>query len=104
MAGYVEVSRNDIRRLAKFLGLTVRQFEEQHIVEVTRKKEKLIKSAYDTCPFLADDRRCSVYAARPKNCRDYVCWDQHDNTVYDYARFLQVPLKQLRKREAQEKA
>lgn len=103
MAGYVEVSRNDIRRLAKFLDLTVRHFEERHIVEITRKKEKLIKSGYDTCQFLATDRRCSVYEARPKNCRDYVCWDQPDNTVYDCARFLQIPLKQLRKREADEK-
>lgn len=103
MAGYVEVSQNDIRRLAKFLGVTARHFEEDHIVEITRKKEKLIKSAYDTCQFLATDRRCSVYDARPKNCREYVCWDQPDNTVYDYARFLQIPLKRLRKREADEK-
>ena len=32
MAGYVRVSRADIRRLAKFLGMTVRAFEETHIV------------------------------------------------------------------------
>jgi Fe-S-cluster containining protein len=102
MAGYVEVSRNDIRRLAKFLGLTVREFEEKHIVEVTRKGERLIKSGYDTCQFLAGNRRCGVYEARPKNCRDYVCWDQHDETVYDFARFFQTPVKQLREAEKQE--
>ena len=38
-AGYVEVSRNDIRRLAKFLGLTVREFEVRHIVERNRKAQ-----------------------------------------------------------------
>jgi Fe-S-cluster containining protein len=103
LAGYVEVSRADIRRLAKFLGLTVREFEERHIVERTRKGEKLIKSGYDTCQFLQDDRRCGVYPARPKNCREYVCWDQPDTTVYDYARFFQLPVKRLRKLEQQEK-
>ena len=39
-------------------------FEEQHIVKVTRKGKKLIKSGYDTCQFFADDRSCSVYEAR----------------------------------------
>ena len=57
MAGYVEVSRNDIRRLAKFLGLTVRAFEERHIVERTRKGSKRIKTGTGTCQFLGADRR-----------------------------------------------
>ena len=99
MAGYVEVSRQDIRRLAKFLGLTVRQFEERHIVEVTRKGEKLIKQDFDTCQFLGSDRKCTVYAARPKDCREYVCWDQDDETVYGYASFVQYSTAKLRKIE-----
>ena len=37
-AGYVEVTVRDIRRLAKFLGLTVRAFEAKHIVETTRRE------------------------------------------------------------------
>jgi uncharacterized protein len=102
MAGYVEVSRADIRRLAKALGLSVRQFEEKHIVETTRKREKLIKSGYDTCQFLAPDRTCTVYEARPKNCRGYVCWDQDDTTVYDYAKFFQLEVGQLRALEEPE--
>jgi Fe-S-cluster containining protein len=103
MAGYVEVSRNDIRRLAKFLGVTVRQFEAQHLVEVTRKGEKLIKSGFDTCQFLAADRTCTVYAARPENCRGYVCWDQDDTTVFDYAKFFQLPVTALREMDAAER-
>ncbi len=104
MAGYVEVSRADIRRLAKALGLTVRQFEAKHIVEITRRRKKLIKSGYDTCQFLAADRTCSVYSARPKNCREYVCWDQDDTTVYDYASFFQRAVADLRASEAVEQA
>ena len=104
MAGYVEVRRNDIRRLAKHLGLTVREFEEKHVVEKTRKGEKLIKSEYQTCQFLAADRRCSVYGARPTDCRGYVCWDHEDTILYDTARFLQMSIPKLRKREKQEAA
>jgi Fe-S-cluster containining protein len=89
VAGYVETRRADIRRLAKHFGLTVAEFEAKHIVEKTRKGEKLIKSAGDTCQFLGDDRRCTVYSARPRDCREYVCWDQYDSTVYDFAFFYQ---------------
>lgn len=102
LAGYVEVRRADIRRLAKHLGLTVREFEEKHIVEKTRKGEKLIKSGDRTCQFLGADRRCTVYSARPRDCREYVCWDQDDTTVYDFARFLQLPVAKLRRSDAKE--
>jgi len=104
LAGYVEVRGSDIRRLADHLGLTVREFEEKHIVEVTRKGEKLIKSGYDTCQFLDADRRCSVYSARPRDCREYVCWDQYDQTVYDFAHFYQKAVAALKRTEAQKKA
>ena len=104
MAGYVEVSQADIKRLAKFLGLSVRTFEERHIVERTRKGGKRIKSGYDTCQFLGEDRMCTVYEARPKDCRGYVCWNQADRTVYEYARFFQTPPAALREEEKKEKS
>lgn len=104
LAGYVEVRRADIRRLAKHLGLTVTEFEKRHIVEVTRKGEKLIKSGYNTCQFLADDRRCTVYAARPKDCQEYICWDQHDSTVYDFAYFYQSAIAAQKRAEKKKEA
>lgn len=103
MAGYVSVSRADIRRLARFLGLTVAQFEAKHIVEKTRKGEKRIKSGYDTCQFLKSNRLCGVYEARPKDCRGYVCWDQEDDTVFRFAQVHQLPVRAIRKMEAEER-
>jgi len=102
LAGYVGVRRADIRRLAKHLGLTVREFEAKHIVEKNRKGEKLIKTADTTCQFLGDDRRCTVYPARPRDCREYVCWDQDDSTVYDFARFFQLPIAKQKRQEKKE--
>lgn len=103
MAGYVSVSRADIRRLAKFLNLTVPEFEAKHIVEKTRKGEKRIKSGYDTCQFLQPNRLCGVYEARPKDCRGYVCWNQEDDTVFRFAQIYQLPVKKVRKLEAAER-
>jgi uncharacterized protein len=99
MAGYVRVSRDDIRRLAKHLDLSVPEFEKRHIVETTKKGEKRIKEGFKSCQFLTEDRMCGVYTARPTDCRGYVCWNQEDETVYDYAVFLQEGIGKLRDRE-----
>ena len=102
MAGYVEVSNYDIRRLARHLRLTVSQFEEKHVIHVTRAGKKRIKDELTTCQFLGEDRGCTVYSARPTNCRGYVCWDQDDKTVYEFARFHQMSMEALRKKEDDE--
>jgi Fe-S-cluster containining protein len=104
MAGYVEVSNYDIRRLARHLGLTVGEFEEKHVVHVTRAGKKRIKDELTSCQFLGADHACTVYSARPTNCRGYVCWDQDDKTVYEFARFNQLAIADLRKKEAEEAA
>jgi Fe-S-cluster containining protein len=102
MAGYVEVSPSDIRKLSRFLGISARAFEAKHIVHVTRAGRKRIKAGYETCQFLGSDRRCTVYPARPADCRGYFCWEQNDPTVYEYARFVQTPVRRLRAEEAAE--
>jgi Fe-S-cluster containining protein len=99
MAGYVRVGREDMRRLAKHLGLTVTEFQRRHVLEVTRQGEKRIKEGFKSCQFLTEDRLCGVYEARPSDCRGYVCWNQEDETVYDYAVFLQEGIATLRNRE-----
>lgn len=99
MAGYVNVSRDDIRRLAKHLGITPGDFEKRHLKEVTKQGEKRIKEGYKTCQFLGENHLCSVYDARPHVCRGYVCWNQPDETVYDFAVYLQTGVAKLRERE-----
>ena len=99
MAGYVRVGRDDMRRLAKHLKISVADFEKRHVVEVSNQGEKRIKEGFKTCQFLTGDHRCGVYEARPHDCRGYVCWNQPDETVYGYAVFLQNDVAKLRERE-----
>ena len=99
MAGHVNVSKHDIRRLARYLGLTVEQFEAKHIVARTANHRKRIKAGNETCQFLGNDRSCTVYEARPFNCRLYVCWYEPDKTVYEFAALAQLPLGKLRRSE-----
>jgi Fe-S-cluster containining protein len=99
MAGQVEVSVRDIRRLAKHLELSVPQFEEKHVMKASRRGPKCIKVAYETCQFLGDNHSCTVYEARPRNCSGYVCWDQPDDTVYGFASLAQLPAGAMRRLE-----
>ncbi len=99
IAGYVEVSEYDIRRLAKFLGLTKSEFEAKHIVERTRRGKKHIKAEFETCQFLDARRRCTVYEARPTDCRGYHCWDAEDLSIYRAAAFIQLPIRAQQKED-----
>jgi Fe-S-cluster containining protein len=72
-------------------------------VKINRKGEKLIKLGYSACQFLAEDRRCSVYPARPKDCQDYYCWEQEDTTVFDFAQFLHLSPAEVRRWEQEQK-
>jgi len=97
MAGQVEVTLSDVRRLASHLGLSTSEFDEKHIVRAKRGGRRLIKTEDETCQFLGDDRTCTVYRARPANCRGYVCWDQDDKTVYGFASMAQLSVQTLRR-------
>lgn len=102
MAGYVEMSNYDVARLAKHLGLTPTEFKQKHLVQITRAGKMWLKDEHETCQFLGADHNCTVYAARPTPCRGYVCWDQDDKTVYEFARFAQLTTRKLREQEQAE--
>ena len=76
------------------------EFEKKHIVTKKRGKRRAqIKRHDETCQFLGADRRCTVYESRPKDCRGYVCWNQEDTTVFDYARFFQLSIGEVRQQD-----
>ena len=99
MAGRVDISIPDARKLAEHLGLTYEEFQAKHIVERSRRGQMRIKRALETCQFLAPDWSCSVYAARPSSCSGYVCWEQTDRTVYNFAALAQLPPDAMRREE-----
>ena len=48
--------------------------------------------------FLTGGHWCGVYESRPHDCRGYMCWNQPDETVYEYVVFLQNDVAKLRER------
>jgi Fe-S-cluster containining protein len=70
----VYVTRDDRRRLAAELGMPTREFTRR----CCRKErgEFLLDDPGPECRFL-DGRRCSVYDARPTQCRTWPFWPEN---------------------------
>jgi len=71
----IEVTQRDVRRLARHFGLTYEQAEKRFTKiaygdrVLRHQKDHIFKSV---CQFLdSDERRCTIYEARPGVCRDY---------------------------------
>jgi uncharacterized protein len=84
--GFVWVNKEEIAALAAEVGMTEEAFEKKYVREVgVRKTLKERKKSYD-CVFLdAETRKCTVYNARPRQCRTWPFWDSNVRTPETWA-------------------
>lgn len=78
---YVYLSFKDRKRLAAHFNITTSEFTTQFAV----KEDGLYQLRYEgkDCPFYRN-RHCSVYAARPRQCRTWPFWPENMNqTVWE---------------------
>lgn len=73
--GYVWLNKREIADMAEAMELSVEAFEAEFVRNVgIRKSLKELPKSYD-CVLLDVDRKCRVYAARPRQCRTWPFWD-----------------------------
>jgi Fe-S-cluster containining protein len=85
-SGSVYLSKADLERLADFFRLPVGKFARRY-TQVLKGRRVLINApASNDCVFLAD-KACSVYDARPTQCRTYPWWlsNIHDRQSWEEA-------------------
>ena len=75
--GYVWVTRGEIGRLAKRVGLSVDDFGKRYVRRVGR-RYSLIERQNGDCIFY--DGGCTVYSARPAQCRTFPFWSENLKT------------------------
>lgn len=68
------ITENDLRRIARHVGLSAKAFEETYVVRY-RHVLRLRKPAKSQCHFLKADG-CSVHAVKPVQCRTYPFWPE----------------------------
>ena len=77
--GYVWVGDEEIRRLADFRGETVEQFSKAFVRQVGDDSSLIEKPGGD-CIFWSKKQGCTVYEARPVQCRTWPFWSENIET------------------------
>jgi len=75
--GYVWVTPEEIAELAQLTGDDVAEFETKYVRNVGRRKSLVELPGGDCIFFDAQTRRCTVYSARPRQCRTWPFWDSN---------------------------
>ena len=74
--GYVWVNAEEIAALAAFRGETVDDFSRRHVRRVGL-RDSLIERPGGDCIFWSKDQGCTVYEARPVQCRTWPFWPEN---------------------------
>ena len=73
--GYVFLSPSDQKRLENHLSLDTKIFKEKYTQQVDSRLSLIDQPGSTGCIFLKDNQ-CSVYEARPTQCRTFPWWIQ----------------------------
>ena len=78
--GFVWVNKEEIEALAKLVDLDVDEFEKQYVRKVGIRKS-LREFPNGDCVFFDSEKRgCTVYEARPRQCKTWPFWDSNLRT------------------------
>jgi Fe-S-cluster containining protein len=88
--GHVWVNNQEIESLAAAVGEEVEQFEKLYVRRVGMRKS-LTERANGDCSLLdPGTRKCTVYGARPRQCRTWPFWDSNLKTPADWKSTCEV--------------
>lgn len=78
-SGYIWINKTEIEILAKHLNMTVEDLAYKYLFKAGYKysiKEKQLDKNNYACVFFDIEKRCcSIYEARPVQCRTFPFWD-----------------------------
>jgi Fe-S-cluster containining protein len=78
--GYVWVNREEIAALAARVGLEVEVFERRYVRSVGVRRSLVEYENGDCVFFDGATRKCTVYEARPRQCRSWPFWESNVRT------------------------
>lgn len=78
--GYIWVSRPEIRRIADFLKMPVKELKRQFLRHVGLRLTIVEEPHSRDCVFLQQTKQgrgCSIYEVRPAQCRNWPFWESN---------------------------
>jgi uncharacterized protein len=88
--GYVWVTEDEIVALAKAIGLAANDFEARYVRKVGARKSLIEYDNGDCVFFDGEARKCTVYEARPRQCRTWPFWDSNIRTPQAWKKTCEV--------------
>lgn len=73
--GFVYLDKQDLKRFAKYFKMSVPEFTKKYC-EQTDGHYHLIERPENTDCLFLKDKRCTVYEARPEQCRTWPFWPE----------------------------
>lgn len=77
--GFVWVNQAEIAELSSLVGMQIPEFESTYVRKVGVRKSLIEHDNGDCVFFDGQARQCTVYGARPRQCRTWPFW--HSNLV-----------------------
>ncbi len=88
--GYVWVNKREIEAIAARLGMEVDVFSRKY-VRLVGIRRALLEYANGDCVFLSkENRKCTVYEDRPRQCRTWPFWESNLRTPETWAETCRV--------------
>jgi Fe-S-cluster containining protein len=78
--GYVWVNKEEIHQIAELVGMSLEAFEAKYVRKVGVRKSLIEYENGDCVFFDTQARKCTVYEARPRQCRTWPFWDSNVRT------------------------
>jgi uncharacterized protein len=88
--GHVWVTNEEIAALAAAVGEELEAFEDKYVRRVGARKSLIEFSNGDCVFFDSKTRGCTVYSARPRQCRTWPFWDSNLKTPEDWKHTCRV--------------
>ena len=88
--GYVWLNKQEIADMAEVLGLSEEEFRSRYVHDVGVRKSLAERANGDCVLFDAKTRKCTVYKARPRQCRTWPFWDSNLKSPEAWAQTCEV--------------
>ena len=77
--GFVYLSNKDIKRIAKYFKLSINLFKKKYCIKTNGYIHLKEINQNGNCQFL-ENKKCSIYSARPTQCRTWPFWKENMNS------------------------